>query len=96
MPYIPESRRGEITSELATYSVGWVPQNAGDFNYVISNFMANYLIVKGLKYENINAMVGTLECAKMELNRIIIGPYEDLKIQENGPVYSGILPGTNY
>ncbi len=34
-----------------------------------------------------NAVVGALECAKLELYRRMVAPYENGKIAENGDVY---------
>lgn len=96
MPYIRQIPRTIIEDCLSDDSLNWVPSNAGDLNFVVSTFIANYLRVNGLTYANVNEMVGALECAKMELNRVIIGPYEDLKIAENGPVYHGILRSAKY
>jgi hypothetical protein len=96
MPYIPQQQRKEVYTELSADSLNWIPGNAGELNFVVSTFIANYIRAKGLKYAAVNEMVGALECAKMELNRVIIGPYEDIKIAENGPVYNGILPSEEY
>lgn len=96
MPYIPQQQRTDIHNDLMFEGADWIPENAGELNYLVSTFIANYIRSKGLKYAVVNEMVGALECAKMELNRVIIGPYEDLKIEENGPVYDGLLPSGEY
>ena len=96
MPYVPQETRNNIHDDLAEAGITWVPTNAGELNFLVSTFIANYIKANGLKYAVVNEMIGALECAKMELNRAIIGPYEDLKIQENGPVYDGILPAGVY
>jgi hypothetical protein len=96
MPYIPDQQREDIHMDMYDQGVEWTPENAGELNFVISTFIANYIRAKGLKYATLNEMIGALECAKMELNRVIIGPYEDIKIAENGGVYGGILPGSEY
>ena len=96
MPYIAPNRRVGVDIELSNDGLDWIPENAGDLNFVVSTFISNYIRSKGLKYANLNEMVGALECAKMELNRVIIGPYEDEKIAENGGVYGGILKGSEY
>lgn len=96
MPYIPQDQRVEIDSDLLGRGLDWTPENAGELNFVVSAFIANYIHKNGLKYAVVNEMIGALECAKMELSRVIIGPYEDIKIQENGPVYAGILPSSEY
>ena len=31
-------------------------------------------------------MIGALECCKQEYYRAVVGPYEDIKIEENGDV----------
>ena len=87
MPYIPAQQRNIVEAILGDEKLDFVPQNAGELNFIVSTFINNYIIAHGLSYAVVNEMVGALECAKMELNRIVIGPYEDLKIRENGPVY---------
>ncbi len=96
MPYIKLDRRCDIDSDLMREGICWTPENAGELNFLVSTFIANYIRANGCKYAVVNEMIGALECAKMELNRVIVGPYEDLKIQENGPVYDGILPSGEY
>ena len=96
MPYIPQTQRTDIDSNLMGKGINWTPENAGELNFLVSTFIANYIRAKGLKYAVVNEMIGALECAKLELNRVIIGPYEDIKIAENGPVYDGILPSGEY
>lgn len=96
MPYIPQQQRNDIHENLMVEGIDWIPENAGELNFLVSTFVANYIRKCGLKYAVVNEMIGALECAKMELNRVVIGPYEDLKIQENGPVYARILPKGEY
>ena len=96
MPYIPQQQRVDIQDDLMVEGLDWTPENAGELNFLVSTFIANYIRTKGLKYAVVNEMIGALECAKMELNRVIIGPYEDIKIRENGAVYDGILPSGEY
>jgi hypothetical protein len=96
MPYIPQNDREVINEDLIDVGLDWTPDNAGELNFVVSTFIANYIRANGLKYANVNEMIGALECAKLELNRVIIGPYEEIKIRENGPVYQGILPTSDY
>jgi hypothetical protein len=45
------------------------------------------LKTNGMSYQNINELIGVLECAKLELYRRVASPYEDEKIQSNGDVY---------
>jgi len=96
MPYIPQTQRLDINSDLYDEGLDWTPENAGEINFVVSTFIANYIKAKGLKYAVVNEMIGALECAKLELNRVIIGPYEDIKMAENGAVYDRIRKGGEY
>lgn len=83
MPYITQERRQEI---IATSGDEFV-QEPGDFNYVISSLINNYIKNKGKSYTVINEIIGALECAKLELYRRVAAPYEDIKIEQNGDVY---------
>lgn len=56
----------------------------GELNYVISTLIDE---LYDRNYASLNAAIGVLECAKLELYRRILGPYEDKKIIENGDVY---------
>ena len=79
MPYVTESRRNARTREK--------PTAAGDVNYDMTCIVLEYLAEHGTSYTSINAMIGALECAKMELYRRIATPYEIAKISANGDVY---------
>ena len=83
MPYIKQEMRDQFNDGLIT-----LPSNEGEMNYVITDLLDDYLSAYGLNYANVNALVGVLECAKLELYRRIAAPYEDEKIQENGDVYT--------
>ena len=87
MPYIPSTRSREINNELTTIGDQFMPQNAGDLNYIVSTFIDNFLVEKGLRYSHINEMIGALDCCKMELYRRIAEPYEDSVIDKNGDAY---------
>jgi len=62
-------------------------QTAGELNFQITRLVWGFVQRKGANYEAINAAVGALECAKLELYRRRAAPYEDGKIQQNGDVY---------
>lgn len=59
--------------------------NAGELNYCITQICHRY-IHSALSYATINEVIGVLECAKLELYRMIAAPYEDNKIADNGYV----------
>jgi hypothetical protein len=101
MPYIPQSRRDSINSELMDDSrdeggLNWTPQNAGDLNYLVTCFIDNYLIEHGVRYAAINEFIGALECCKLELYRKIAAPYEEMKEKENGGVYQAPITSSQY
>ena len=58
---------------------------AGDLNYVLTVLCKKYLGDKP-NYQRYNEVMGVLECAKLEIYRRCILPYENLKIKENGDV----------
>ena len=89
MPYIPDTQRNDIHNDLLAEGLDFWPENAAELNYIVSELINNFLSQKGLNYSNVNEMIGALECCKMELYRVVATPYEDRKMQENGPVYSG-------
>jgi hypothetical protein len=85
MPYIKQEDR-EKWAEGEIEEIADRIDNCGDFNYVVTVLAQSYLEKKGLRYQNINDVVGALEGAKLELYRRIASPYEDSKIVENGDV----------
>lgn len=90
MPYVKPEKRALLDPvlkqllELVRKDKG---VEVGDLNYAITRILLAYLDRQGLKYENINAVIGVLECAKQEFYRRIAGPYEDKKKKLNGDVY---------
>lgn len=79
MPYIKQVER-DVLDE------GRSPCTPGQLNYVITGLINEYLSY-GLSYEEINAVIGVLECAKLELYRRVAAPYEEQKRYDNGDVY---------
>lgn len=85
MPYVDQEARKQL-------NVGAVPRKAGELNYVITKACLRYLRnLEGpgrkLGYQDFNDVIGALECAKMEIYRRRISPYEDVKKTENGDVF---------
>jgi len=79
MPYISVEDRSSLKSRE--------PQTVGELNYTITNLLISYIQRNKLNYETINALVGVLECAKLEMYRRLAVPYENEKIIQNGDVY---------
>lgn len=80
MPYIDRDRRPYLEV------LGVQPDTPGELNFVISDIIKTYWDEHS-NYQGINDIVGALEGAKAEFQRRIVGPYEDLKIEQNGDVY---------
>ena len=100
MPYITKDRREIlnpslnelieklVAKELQTLGAGsHLPYGvrAGDLNYVFSKIAIAY--IENMGYQQINDVIGALECAKLELYRRYVGAYEDSKMNENGDIY---------
>lgn len=77
MPYLPKARRFQL--ELGEDR----PRTAGDLNYVLCCAVLAFLGERP-DYSDYNAAVGALECAKQELIRMSLAPYEDAKAEQNG------------
>ena len=85
MPYI-QDRRKRLKEGTA------LPQNAGELNFMVCVLADGYLARKGLSYAVVNEVIGAIECAKQEIYRRVVAPYEDAKCAENGDVFTTV-PG---
>jgi len=86
MPYIPPIARDELRLDWRDV------ETPGELNHQISVLLHTWLNTRGLTYKNLNAAIGALECAKLELYRQVAAPYEDKKKEEHGSV-SGLDGG---
>ncbi len=82
MPYIRSDHRMAI-------DCGDSPKTPGELNYAITQLVRKFLYggAQPPGYTDFNDAIGALECAKLELYRRKIAPYEDQKIVENEDVY---------
>ena len=80
MPYISKEARQDLAFNPN-------PVTPGELNYLITMTVLDYL-GSDPNYQRFNDAVGALECAKMELFRRKINPFEDQKLKENGDVYA--------
>jgi len=85
MPYIESDDRGFLHTHPNC------ADSTGELNYVITRLLDSWLDERGVSYTHINAAIGVLECAKLELYRRVAAPYEDTKKEENGDVYSSAM-----
>lgn len=81
MPYIPERDRAAVEPRIFEKA-----KTAGELNYQITRLLVKW-VGFDMNYERLNAAVGALECAKLELYRRVAAPYEDKKKRLNGDVY---------
>tara|TARA_X000001382_G_C3140129_1_gene169281 strand:+ start:524 stop:820 length:297 start_codon:yes stop_codon:yes gene_type:complete len=88
MPYITQEDRTSTENELFDEALQFVPNNAGELNFLVSTLIDNYLTENGVRYRHINEMIGALECCKLELYRRIASPYEDVVMAKNGDAYT--------
>ncbi len=90
MPYIERDMRALVNEELVSlvskigYETYLGTKRDGVLNYIISTLISQ---LYRRSYTDLNAEIGMLECAKQELYRRRLVPYEDEKIKENGDVY---------
>jgi broad-specificity NMP kinase len=92
MPYIKTDKRDKYYTGLTELGnvLADVPKEdlPGELNFVISSILNdNISYYHRVNYEYFNMVIGVLECVKQELYRRMLGPYEDIKIEENGDVY---------
>ncbi len=81
MPYVKNTDRNRLDK-------GGDAKTPGELNYIITKTIDAYLNRTPCNYANDNEVIGVLECAKLELYRRVIAEYEDLKMAENGDVYT--------
>lgn len=86
MPYIKKEDRNRVDKVFSDYADNF-PKTCGELNYCICLMINQYIAEKGEKYQTYNDIIGVLECAKQEIYRQLIAPYEDKKIKENGDVF---------
>lgn len=91
MPYIPREDRpayDALVDELAALIRHHdPPKRKGHGNYVVTQILRKAWGVDrpgGETYAAWADVIGTLECAKLELYRRFVGPYEDGAIARNG------------
>lgn len=92
MPYIDESLRtaeldaaiAYLTSEISKSADGTVSGTSGVLNYAITRLLTGSMPT--IKYREINAAIGVLQCVSYELYRRIAVPYENQQAYDNGDI----------
>ncbi len=89
MPYVPTYDRQKVDDKIDELLelIKDHQKPAGMSNYIITRILSG--IMKpwdGWNYSSLNSAIGVVECAKLELYRRLVGPYEDLAIAKNGDI----------
>lgn len=84
MPYITQESRPQFEESIRDLTDKIT--GPGELNYVITRLVRDYIKKFKLGYAVLNAAIGVLECAKLELYRRLVVDYEGVKIKENGDV----------
>ncbi len=82
MPYIEPSQRpflDQLAKEMTAYNI----RADGDLNYVLFAFCKRYV---PRSYYSLKNYVAELRACATEIERSILGPYEDRKKIENGDI----------
>ena len=83
MPYIKQEQRGDLDNLINEMGDVYCVQPNGQLNYVLYAFCKIYI---DPSYNNYKNFCGELIQCATEIERRILGPYEDEKIAENGDV----------
>ena len=82
MPYVKQTRRGfldEVVRQMAYESI----VADGDLNYILFAYCKRHI---SPSYNNYKNFCGELRQCATEIERRLLAPYEDTKIEENGDV----------
>jgi hypothetical protein len=88
MPYITKEDRSVIDHLIGK---DFSPQHGGELQYAIALLVQRYYenSCNGKpRYKHMEQMMGALSGAVQEHYRVVVAPYEDEKILENGGVYN--------
>lgn len=93
MPYINEQIRKQLhdgfLDDLRQSFLNIDENNRkGTLSYIITKLCDDYISSSGLRYNNLVNIVGVLELTKQEFVRRLVNQYEDIKIEENGDVFT--------
>ncbi len=84
MPYIKTERRKELDGLIT--KLAEAVNGVGEMNYAVTKFFHAVIKSHNLNYTLLNSTIGVLECAKLELYRMVVGPYENKKRMLNGSI----------
>lgn len=82
MPYIKAKDRPAVTPHSAHPA-----RSIGELTFQIVALINDYVSIVPRDYALYAQVIGALECAKAEIYRRVVAPYEDQKEHENGDVF---------
>lgn len=82
MPYVKQEQRPGLDVIVDLMVEKGIKAN-GDLNYVLYKFCKYHV---ECRYNALKNFCGELRQCATEIERTILGPYEDLKEKENGPI----------
>jgi hypothetical protein len=82
MPYVKQERRSNLNKVVVAMTEAGVKAD-GDLNYILYRFCKYHVTPS---YNNYKNFIGELHQAATEIERRLLGPYEDMKIEEHGDV----------
>jgi hypothetical protein len=91
MPYTEEQHKFDIGPNIERRGLYFGAKNAGELNLSITLLCIDYFMRNGMRYQQINDIMGALEGTHNEFYRRVAVPYENKKIKENGDVYAEVL-----
>lgn len=90
MPYIKQEEREvidklvfDLKKEIKNKNI----KNCNQLNYIFTQLIHTFIETNGKNYQNLNNVIGLLDCVKLEYYRRIVSVYEDEKFKENGDVF---------
>lgn len=82
MPYVTPETRSKLDDIVGGMALREVVAN-GDLNYILYAYCKRFIKPS---YNNYKNFCGELRQCAIEIERRLLGPYEDTKIEENGDV----------
>ena len=88
MPAIGQSRRHLF--DRSAEDLGHSADCAEDLQYLLSVIFETYIARHGLRYQQLNDIMGALSGAEKEFFEHVVSPYEAHAREKNGPYYSEV------
>jgi hypothetical protein len=106
MPYVTQAQRkvvdpaiDALAAEILKAAEGEGMAAAGPakvdgiVNYAFTRLMQKTLLAHDRTYASLERAIGVFECAKLEMYRRMVAPYENIKARQNGDVFDYIEGG---